>query len=120
MDLSQRIRTYQHRGATILLHDLSELSGADALVAVRHAASLIDQRGSGLNILTNVTGTEASKEAVEALRALGARATPFVRKSAIVGATGLKLALVKAVRIVFRRPIQTFDSVQDAQDWLAE
>ncbi len=120
MDFSQRVRTYQHRGKTILLHDYSGLSSAEALEVLRHAANLVDKRGAGLNILSNVTDTEASKEAVEALQALGRKATPYVRKSAIVGITGVKLVLLKAARVVLGRPINTFDSVQEAEDWLAE
>ncbi len=120
MDITRRIRTYQHRGRTILLHDYSDLAGEEAMEVLRYAANLVDKRGPDLNILTNVSGAEASKEAVEALQALGKKAAPYVRKSAIVGITGMKLVLLKAARVVLGRPIATFDTVQEAEDWLAE
>lgn len=116
----ERIRLLNHKGARIVFHDYSNLSGDALLATIREAASKVTTRGSGLNILTDVSGSYATREAMDELKALARKATPYVRKSAVIGMTGLKRILLEAVRTLTGRNIRTFNTMPEAMDWLAE
>lgn len=115
----ERIRVFEHNGYRILLHDYSNLTGDSMMLVLREAAAGVTHRGKGLNILTDVRGTFATRETVDALKKLAHSATPFVRKSAVVGVTRMQRILLDAIRAVTGRQIRAFDTFEEARDWLA-
>ncbi len=116
--MSDRIRIVEYKGKRILLHDYSNLKGDELISVLREASSMVDKRGPDLNILTDVRGVVASKEAMDELKGLAKKATPYVRKSAVVGIQGIKKVFLDAVRMVTGRQIKAFSTVEGAKEWL--
>lgn len=116
--MSDRVQVIEYKGKQILLHDYSNLKGDELMSVLRKASSMVDKRGSDLNILTDVRGVFATKEAMDELKGLAKKATPYVRKSAVVGVEGIKKVFLDAVRMVTGRQIKAFSTVEDAKEWL--
>ena len=71
--------------------------------------------------LSILTGSRLSAEVVEAMKAVTQKNKPHVKVSAIVGMNALqRQVLIKAVEREATRTWATFDTVDEALDWLAE
>lgn len=46
--------------------------------------------------------------------------SPFVKKSAVVGATGLRRIILQGVRMFTGRDIRPFDDCESALNWLVD
>lgn len=73
-------------------------------------------------VLADVRESVASLEAVKALKQQSAASAKFVRKLAVVGATGLKKILYDAIMRLINQPARAFDDLDEekAKQWLVE
>jgi hypothetical protein len=92
----------------------------DALRAeVDYADSEIEQcpRDSAL-VLVDIRNTVTSSDVVSLFKVSTARTKGHVGKTAIVGVTGVQRILALAVVRFSREPLNLFDSIEAARDWL--
>lgn len=78
-----------------------------------------EEEGSVLS-LADVTDAHYNNEVMDKLKAMTRDNKPYVKKTAIVGATGLRLMLMKIVLKFSKRNMNIFDNLQKARDWLVE
>ncbi len=118
-----RTKRIEHQGKSITWLDLSGLNSTDvapSLAAIREAAEVIraQPRGS-VRTLTDVSGSAAPTQVMDALKAMVRDNKPYVKAAAVVGLSPLQRMLARAVAAFSGRTLQTFDAVDQAKDWLA-
>ncbi len=117
----ERVSFAKHKGRDILIVDLSESKNADDNIAVLDKArAVIDiQAPKSLLILTNVTNAHYDPRAADAMKKYSAANTPYIKASAVVGVTGIRRVIYQAIVKITGRQISTFESADEALDWLA-
>ena len=118
----ERVRFTKHKGKDILIVDVSDSRNAEENIAViTEARKHIDiQAPKSLLLLTNVTNAHYDPKAADAMKAYSKANTPYVKASAVVGVSGIKRVIYQAIVKMTGRHIATFDTVEQALDWLAE
>lgn len=110
------------KGKKILYFDARKMPGEDLSglkVMLAKAREMIDAqpRGSVL-ILTDLRDTGFTSESNSLMKDFSGANTPFVKASAVVGATGLRKMVIISIRTFTGRDIQTFDTSEEAEEWL--
>jgi hypothetical protein len=117
---SSRVKTYSHKGKSIVLIDLSNSKPEETIPAVATAQKIISTfPPKTALVLTNVSGAQYNKEVANAIKDLVSKNTPFIRASAVVGVNGIQDILLQTVIMISHRDIKTFRTVDLAKDWLA-
>jgi hypothetical protein len=116
-----RVRFIQHRGREILLIDLSNLQKTeDILREIEVTRTLVAaQPPASVRTLSCVKGARYTPPVMDALKELTAHNKAYVTAAAVVGMEGLHRVLFRAVVLFSRRNIESFDSMDEACDWLA-
>ena len=115
-----RVQTLIHQGKGIILVDLSRCSPAQVMEVLPVAQALIAaQPARSARVLTDATDATHTRDVSEAMRAFSAANTPYVKASAVVGATGGRAILLQSVALFTRREIKPFETRAEALDWLA-
>ena len=111
--MTERIRIIDHG---ILLLDLSNIREPHKEAHLTDAARKLIARqpvGEAL-VLTDITGSNFSDAAIDALTKLAERNRPFVKASALVGLSPLTRVIFRAVVALTRRDIRTFATREEA------
>ena len=118
----ERTRFIEHQGHRILLLDYSDIQrGEEAVAAIQESMEVVrTQRPGSLLVMTVVRGARYNAAVLQALKELAAHNAPYVKASALVGMGGLHRIAYQAVILFSRRTIQTFDSEEQALDWLVQ
>ncbi len=71
-----------------------------------------------LLVLTNVEGAVFDPEVVKAMEAFLVHNKPYVKKSAIIGLSGLQKIIYDGLIRITRRNLPLFNTIEKAKDWL--
>ncbi|MCE1254854.1 MAG: hypothetical protein LWX83_15065 [Anaerolineae bacterium] len=116
----KRVDLQNVKGKSIVMVDLSNLSGKDVSEVLSDAKNVISRLGEKKAlVLTDVTGAKYDKEVAEAIKDFTKFNTPYIKGSAVVGAIGVQSVLLQTVVFLTRREIKTFTNRGEAVDWLA-
>lgn len=77
-------------------------------------------KGSVLLLTSMSLHTRYDAEVVALQREFARANTPYVKKSAVVGASPLAKAIMATLRFVTGRDIRSFETTSEALDWLVE
>ncbi len=115
----EKVQVIPHKGKEIILIDISQITSEDIYPILEEAARLIrsGEQKSKL-IMTDVTQAKYSKETSELMKDFTSKNTPYVKASAVVGAEGVQLILLQTLVFITRRELKTFNSREEAMDWL--
>ena len=118
----ERTRFIEHQGHRILLLDYSDIQrGDEALPAIQRSKEVVAAQPKGsLLVMTVVRNARYNSEVLAAMKDLAAHNAPYVKASALVGMGGLHRIAYQAVILFSRRTIKTFDSEDEALDWLVQ
>lgn len=109
----------QHKGKNIVLVNLADCTPPTILSILDSAAVLIAKSApKSALVLTDSTNATYNSEVSTAMKNFSTKNTPYVKGSAVVGADAMRKVLVAAVRVATKRDIRTFDSREQAMDWL--
>lgn len=109
----------KHKNKEIVIVDLSKCDPEKTFGILKEAAVKISQFApKSALILTDSTDAVYNGEVSSAIKEFSAGNTPYVKGSAVVGADAMRKILVSAVRMVTKRDIRTFDTREDAMEWL--
>ncbi|HET6765397.1 MAG TPA: STAS/SEC14 domain-containing protein [Longimicrobiaceae bacterium] len=115
-----RISTVRHRGASVVLIDLTHAVAADILqVADEARAYFAALPGQGLLSLTDLTGSRYDARALDAIKKVAAENRERVVASAVVSDSAAQRAAVSLVSLFSQRRFKPFDTRAAALDWLA-
>jgi hypothetical protein len=111
-----------HKGKKIFYADYSYLEkDFDKLKAEVNSANAImvrEPKGS-LLLLVDVNNTTGTSENTFFLKDAAIRVKAHVRKAAVVGVSGVRLALLRSVSYLSGMDIKPFEDIEAAKDWLA-
>jgi hypothetical protein len=111
-------RYIQHRGKRILYVDVACATPGEHNAALREAEAVVGaEPDRSVLLLLDVSFAGVNGETERLAERFRASASRRVRARAVVGATGLKRALLAAGTCSAEA---AFDDVGDARDWLAE
>jgi len=109
----------QHNGKKYLLLDYTGLSPLAVVDYMERAKRIISAERPQSVRLLSIVPTHITQDVVAALKAFAAHNAPFVRASAIVGATPFQKAAIRlSIASAGREIVETFDDRQQAIEWL--
>jgi len=79
---------------------------------------MVQQPPNSVLLLIDTAGTDASPEALRAFKNVARRSNEHVRKSAILGVTGVRRMILEIVRRFSGMALVPFSDEQEAKDWL--
>lgn len=111
---------FEHRGKRIYLIDAEGIDGAHVEpLAARAAADIrAEPKGTVLTI-THVKNARVDQRLLQTLRALAEGNAPYVKAACVTGLAPLHKMVFYTVKILARRDFKQFDTVAEAQDYLA-
>jgi hypothetical protein len=119
--MEKRIRTVQHKGASIIYEDFTGLTPGDVMDATLEEARTVvasHPKGSAL-VLVDVTGAHYDMDSLNKMKEVSASNEPFVKASALVGISGLLQIGLTGLSRFTGRSFNTFSTKEEALDWLA-
>jgi len=78
-----------------------------------------EPKGSVL-VLTDMRDTNIGSDLLPAMNAASAATKDYVRKTAVLGITGMKRKLADMLTALTGQPLKYFDNIEDAKKWLVE
>jgi hypothetical protein len=115
----QRCRFVDHKSKTILVMDCSKCIPGDYDAIIDECARVVQsQPKNSVLTLTIAGGGRFDLETVNRLKHLTKENAPYVRKSAVVGVTGLQFVVLSTVSLFSNRTFNQFDDLEEAMDFL--
>jgi hypothetical protein len=116
----ERINFIHHKGQEILFLNFSRCRTEEVAPLIDRAKKVIATRPEqSLLTLTDVTDMRFDDAVSQRMKEFTAHNKPYVRAAAVVGVTGIKKILFEAVVLFTKRKLHTFETVDQAKDWLA-
>lgn len=113
----------EHDGKKILYQDFSKLfynaTAVKEELAEVQKIVLAQPKGSVL-VLTDMRDTNVGKDLLPAMNAASAATKDHVKKTAVLGITGVKRRLADMLTTLTGQPLQYFDDIDIAKQWLVE
>ncbi|MDM7926496.1 MAG: hypothetical protein QUS35_10820 [bacterium] len=118
---ADRVRFVHHKGKKILIQDFSALKPGPEFYRLVEQARVLIAAEPYRSVLTVVdaTGSEFDSGVLQTLKEFVKVNTPYIKKTAVVGITGLKEVGLLAVSRGLGRPLDTCGTLQEALDMLA-
>ena len=113
-----------YKGKDIFFSDYTHMP-EDAFVECinrhhEHQMAFIDTQKSAILVLTDVTGSLATREIMSCFKEKTKVAGKHIKKSAVIGVEGIQKLLLRGVNKFSSLETQAFDTREEALDWLVE
>jgi hypothetical protein len=120
-DVKNRVRFVEHKGHPILLIDFSHCHGKDMLLLLEQVRADVASHEPGTVLtLADFTGAKIDKEVATRMKEVLTLDRPFVKKSAWVGTDSVPHVFYEHFKSFSRRDFPTFETREEAMDWLVE
>jgi len=114
-----RSKFIMHKGHPIYLLDCSACQPEDYAPIISECAQKVQSRPKkSVTTLTIAGGGSFDKATISELMVLTRDNEPYVKKSAIVGISGLQRIVLQSVSAFSKREFKLFDDVEQAKDYL--
>ena len=108
-----------YKGKEILIDDYRNLQGKDFPPLVNTILNLTLQTGKkDILLILDFRESYVNKETVEAFNAAANASKAMLKKTAVLGITGVKKVLLNVVNKVSKVDAKPFDSIEEAKEWL--
>lgn len=115
--MEERFQQITYKGVTIVVLDVSNLQDEKELLRLVNLRSGI-QKPHGL--LLDATNTHVSPATLQAAKTTAKAILPLIKATAVVGTGSMVGVMVRAVSRVSGMNLATFETRQEALDWLAK
>lgn len=113
----------EHNGKQIFYQDFSKLfynsAALKAELAEVQQIVLAQPKGSVL-VLTDMRDTNVGRDLLPAMNAASAATKDYVKKTAVLGVSGVKRKLADMLTALTGQPLKYFDDMTRAKEWLTE
>ncbi len=117
--MDDRIHFVEHKGKQILLIDYSHANAHEMQLLLEHVRVTVAQHGhESLVTLADFTGCTVDHAVATRIKEVLTLDRPFVKKTAWVGAESIPRAFMENFHNFSRREIVTFNTREEAMDWL--
>ena len=113
----------EHKGKKIFYQDFSKNFYNAAAVKAELAEVqrvVTSQAKNSVLVLSDFRDTSVGSELLSSMNEASSATKAYVRKTAVLGVTGMKRKLADLLTALTGQPLKYFDDVQAAKDWLAE
>ncbi len=118
-EAESRMKWIIHKGKDILYEDYRNLTGNQIAQLVPAITKLTEDKDyKGILLLLDFTNSFANKEATNAFGESGKISKDRLKKTAVLGITGVKKVLLNFVNRVSKVDAKPFNSEENAKDWL--
>lgn len=116
-----RTQLINHGGKKIILLDYTNLQDINEIIEVSNEAKTYIHAQPALSVysLTNIDGMHFNNKIRDIFTDLAKSNKPYVKAGAIVGVTGMKQILFNGIMKLTGRDIKSFNTLEQAKDWLA-
>ncbi|MBN1431005.1 MAG: hypothetical protein JXB07_21730 [Anaerolineae bacterium] len=118
--MEQRIHFVDYKGKQILLEDLSGIQDDDTLIElIKQAQQVVkSQPPKSVLVVVDLTKSRLSPKVYQFSKTATEENSPHVKASTIVGIGGIMDLLAKAVSAFAQRELTSFDTREEAMEWL--
>jgi hypothetical protein len=121
--MEQRATFIEHKGKEIYYVDYSNLKNNDEFISVIAQTNAYREKLKALGrkdllMLVDISGSYVYGEVLESIKRSGKITKELTAREAVVGITGSKRILLKIVQTVTNMNFRTFDTLEEAKDWL--
>ncbi len=112
----------EHRGKKILYQDFSKIFYDSALIKAELAEVqkiVMAQPLNSVLVLSDFRDTNVGSDLLGAMNNASAATKAYVRKTAVLGVTGMKRKLGDLLTALTGQPLKYFDDIEAAKNWLA-
>ena len=118
-----RSRWIEYNGKKIFYQDFSKLffntTAVKAELEEVQKVAKAEPKNSVL-VLTDMRDTNVGSDLLPAMNAASAATKDYVRKTAVLGVTGVKRKLADLLTALTGQPLKYFDDMESAKKWLIE
>jgi hypothetical protein len=108
-----------YQGHEILLDDYSNIYPEQFAPLIRRITELTFESGKkDILLIVDVTGAYANKEAVSAFSESGKKSKSLLKKTAVVGITGVKKIFLNIVNKFSGLNAKNLSTMEEAKEWL--
>lgn len=118
-----RSQWIEYNGKKIFYQDFSKLFYNSAAVKAELAEVqevVKAQPKNSVLVLTDMRDTNVSTDLLPVMNAASAATKAFVKKTAVLGVTGVKRKLADLLTAITGQPLRYFDDIELAKIWLTE
>jgi hypothetical protein len=113
------LRFVKHKGQVIFMIDFSRCAAKEILVLLEQVKALVARHApNSMLILTDFTGAEVDKKTLTRMKEVATLDRPYVKRSAWVGVDSMPHVFYENVKSFSHREIPTFNTREEAMDWL--
>lgn len=119
--MNKVISIIDYKGKEILYFNYSGLNSRkpeDFIKAAHEAAEFMISKGPGQLTITDVTNAFGNSEIAKEFKQISAKTKPYRKKAAVIGVTGAKAILLKAINAFSKSSLKAFDNIEEAKEWL--
>lgn len=113
----------EHRGTKILYQDFSKNFYNSVVVKTELEEVQKVVKSQPLNstlVLSDFRDTNVGSDLLSAMNTASAATKAHVRKTAVLGVTGMKRKLADLLTAITGQPLKYFDDIEAAKEWLVE
>ena len=117
--MDDRIHFFEHKGRQILLADFSHAKAPQMQLLLEHVRITVAQHArESVLILADYTGAIVDHAVATKIKEVLTLDRPFVKKTAWVGTENIPHAFLENFHNFSQREIVTFNTREEAMDWL--
>ena len=119
VEAQTRMKCITYKGKEILLDDYSNIMPEQFPSLIERITNLTFQSGKkDILLIVDVTGAYANKEAVSAFSESGKKSKVLLKKTAVVGITGVKKIFLNIVNKFTGLHAKALSTMEEAKEWL--
>ena len=116
-----RMKWITYKGKEILIDDYSNIMPEQFPPLIKKITSLTFKSGKkDILLVVDVTGAYANKEAVSAFNESGKKSKVLLKKTAVIGITGVKKIFLNIVNKFTELNAKAFSTTEEAKEWLVK
>jgi len=118
-DVAERLRFVKHKGQAIFLIDFSHCKAKEMLLLLDQVRADVARHAPGSVLtLADFSGAQINKAVATKIKEVLVLDRPYVKKSAWVGTDNLPHVFYENFKSFSQRDLPTFETREEAMDWL--
>ncbi|HEX2989900.1 MAG TPA: STAS/SEC14 domain-containing protein [Anaerolineales bacterium] len=113
----------EHKGKKIFYQDFSKhfYNSAAVKAELEEVQKVVtSQPRDSVLVLSDFRDTSVGSDLLSSMNAASAATKSYVRRTAVLGVTGMKRKLADLLTALTGQPLKYFDDIESAKNWLAE
>ncbi len=113
----RKLLTYKEK--IVFVHDYSNLAGDEYANAIlENAKAAGAEKADSRLVLIHATNTVVNKNVMKTYKVLAKKTSSKLSRTAVVGATGIQKVFISTIVKLFKLNVRSFDTRDDALEWL--